>query len=276
MPTAASPRSTMRCSATAESTPPDMATAVRARRAAHGRRAIASAMASASASSATAAHACRSRGDLALGEAAREAERSGVEQRAALGLLGAPGGRGARGGAAERAVARLGDRAVGVEPELDAHAIAARRAAGGTVAVGSLEQPRAGEIGEREPHARTAGARSRSSGHERGHRRGEPRAVPAALPSPKRAPQGAERERPPHSHGGERAARLALAAVAGRARRDREALVVEQRAERVAAHAAISARLWPGSRATSPEREPDPGQRGTQRRLVAHRGSPRP
>ena len=43
MPTASSPRSTMRCSATAESTPPDMATAVRAPGGADGSAAIASA-----------------------------------------------------------------------------------------------------------------------------------------------------------------------------------------------------------------------------------------
>ena len=56
------PRSTMRWSATAESTPPDMATAVRRPAGTDGSAPIASAMASARASSATAAHSCRSAG----------------------------------------------------------------------------------------------------------------------------------------------------------------------------------------------------------------------
>ncbi len=208
-------------------------------------------------------------GDRTLREASREAQRCDLEQRGTLRPLGAPGGRSTGCRAAESPVAGFGDASIRPEPELHPHAIAAGRAAGGAVAIGALELPGAGEILAGEPHACTAAPAARSIGTSVARASTRRAASSHGVALAEADAERAERERAPHSHGRERAARLLLAAVAGSARRDGEAVVVEQRAERIASHLLEAARGCGREAARRPTtRTATPGELVLQHLLV--------
>ena len=268
MPTASSPRSTMRCSATAESTPPDMATAVRLpeRRRRQARDRIGDGLGE---------RVERDRGtrvtlarDLALGR--RSARGRARRPRAAI--RPPPARRTTRPRRSRRC-----SRARCSGPPRSVR----RRRAGAGCGHGRRtpsHRPRrrrrvarAGPSG-RDPRApslmRARRRRRLQRGRDGRDRGGERRAVLGVVALPERAAERAERERPPHSHGGERAARLAVAAVAGRPGGDREALVVEQRAERVPAHAGDQREAVAGEARNVARGDPDVGQRGAQAGLV--------
>ena len=104
------------------------------------------------------------RRDLPIGGAVREAERRGVEQRSALGMLGRtrPPPHSRRHSRAPRSGPRRcgHPRRAAAGCERDRHT----PIPGSAVAVGSLEDTRASEICEGEPHARTAELAARSTG----------------------------------------------------------------------------------------------------------------
>ena len=201
----------------------------------------------------------------------REAERRGVEQRSALRMLGAPRRRGARGGAAERAVAgssRSGRRASSRSwmrtrsPHADPPAAPSPS--------GRSSTPARARSARREPHARTprpqpaaTGASGRDGGGEASRRRPAPLHSPNVLRS---APSASDRPTPIAASAllGSLSA-LWQAAPGG----DREALVVEQRAERVAAQRRRSARGCGRAGARRrPRRSGRPGARRAARGLV--------
>ena len=199
-----------------------------------------SAIAAASASSATAAHSWRSAGISRSADAAREAQRrprrATTRPRRARRTRQRP--RSPRCSRAPRSVPAA-IRPVGVEAELDPHAIAARRAAGCTVAIGSLEHgPRARDLRAASlMRARRRSRRAASARAWRRQRRGaRPSAGSVALAERCCAERRAQPSAPlpwPRARCSARARRCGRPLL----RRDREALVVEQRAERVAAHA---------------------------------------
>ena len=270
MPTAASPRSTMRCSATAESTPPDMATAVRRRAARTAARRSRRRCASARASSATAAHSLRARpGSRARRVQSREAERRGVEQRSALGACRAPGRRGARArrSRARRSVPRR-SRPSRVEPRAGCGRDRHTRSRPPRRRRRVVEGARASEICQARASCAHGRARGPQQRHERGDGRCEPRAVAGRVGSPnvlRSAPSASDRA---HAHGRERAARLdarrcAQAAPAAAA----NPCSSSSAHERVAAQAGNQREAVSRQARDAAGRDLDLGQRGTQPRL---------